>query len=220
MPASSHGVVVTGTAVGVLCLFYSVVLFIGLLTLPSQDQQIQDPWFTLMEILIITISPAMVAFTVALHALAPADRKSVAMLSVLFMGMCAVVTCSVHFSILSLSRHPAFTADHWSRLVFSFRWPSVAYALDILAWDVFFPLAALCSAFGIRDTRLAGWVRGLLFASAGLAFLGLLGVPLANMKIRNIGIIGYAVLFPTAAAVSAVIFCRASRQNAAPHIKS
>ena len=207
--------VIAGTAVAVLCFAYAVVLSVGLLTLPSPDQQIQDPWFTLMEVLIIAVSPAMVAFTVALHDRAAPGRKSIALLSVVFMGMCAVVTCSVHFSVLFLSREPAFADEPWARLVFSFTWPSVAYALDILAWDVFFPLAALFAALCVRGTGLARLVRGLLFASAGLAFLGLLGVPSGNMSIRNIGIIGYAVLFPIAAAFSPVVFHRAGGQSAA-----
>lgn len=207
--------IVAGTTVGVLCLAYAAVLVIGLLTVPSQDQQIQDPWFTLMEVLIIAISPAMVAFTVALHAWVPLGRKSVALLSVVFMGMCAVVTCSVHFAVLFLSHHQAFAADLWVRLVFSFTWPSVVYALDILAWDFFFPLAALFAALCVQGTGLAGLVRRFLFASAGFAFLGLLGVPLANMNIRNIGIVGYAVLFPAAAGLSVVIFRRAGGQSAA-----
>lgn len=207
--------VVAGTAVAALCLAYAIVLSVGLLTLPSPDHQIQDPWFTLMEVLIIAISPAMVAFTVALHAWVPPGGKSIALLSVVFMGMCAVVTCSVHFAVLFLSREPAFAAAPWARPAFSFTWPSVVYALDILAWDVFFPLAALFAAICVRGTGLAGTVRGLLFASAGLAFFGLLGAPLANMNIRNIGIIGYAVLFPVAAGSSAVIFRRAGGQGAA-----
>ncbi len=212
--ASPRMGVVAGTGVAILCLAYAVVLSVGLLTLPSPDQQIQDPWFTLMEVLILAISPAMVIFTVALHAWVPPSRRSLALLSVVFMGMCAVVTCSVHFAVLFLSREPAFAADMWSRLFFSFTWPSVAYALDILAWDVFFPLAALFAALCVRGTGLAGLIRGLLFASAGLTFFGLLGVPLANMNIRNVGIIGYAVLFPIAAAFSAVVFHRAGGQSA------
>jgi hypothetical protein len=206
---------IAGMLVAILCLAYAVVLFIGLLTLPSKDQQIQDPWFTLMEVLIIAISPAMVAFTVALRAWVPSDRKEVALLSVVFMAMCSVVTCSVHFAVLALSRQPLFADSQWARPVLSFTWPSVVYALDILAWDFFFPLAALFAALSVQDTILAGRVRGLLLASAGLAFLGLVGVPIANMEVRNIGIIGYAFLFPVAAALSAVTFRHSGLQSAA-----
>ena len=99
--------------------------------------------------------------------------------------------------------------------MFSFRWPSLVYALDILAWDFFFPLGALFAAPAVQGAGLARAVRILLFASAVLALVGLSGVPLANMQVRNIGIIGYAVLFPIAAALLAVHFHRAGVASAA-----
>lgn len=159
-----------------MCLVYACVLTIGLLTLPSPHHQIQQPWFTLMEVLIIAIAPAMVTLTVALHAWVPPER------------------------------HPAFADQPWARMVFSFEWPSVAYALDILAWDVFFPLAVSFAAVTVRGPGLAGAVRRLLFASAALSLVGLAGVPMANMYVRNLGIIGYAVLFPIAAALMVFLF--------------
>lgn len=55
----------SGTAVAALGLAYVSVLLVGFLTLPSKDDEIQQPWFTLMEILIIAIAPTMVVLTVA-----------------------------------------------------------------------------------------------------------------------------------------------------------
>jgi hypothetical protein len=52
----------------------------------------------------------------------------------------------VHFVILSVSRHVEFAGLAWAPLLLSFKWPSVAYALDILAWDVFVGLSMLCAA--------------------------------------------------------------------------
>lgn len=215
VPTAQRLGVAAGAAVAILCLVYAFVLSVGLLTLPAPGQQIQQPWFTLMEILILAISPAMVVLTVALHAWAPQERKALALASVVFMSMCAVVTCAVHFAILTLSRQSAFSGEAWSRLVFSFQWPSLAYTLDVLAWDVFFPLAALFAAVTVQGSGLPRVTRGLLFASAALAFLGLAGVPLANMQVRNIGVIGYAVLFPIAAAMLASLFRRAGGHSAA-----
>lgn len=216
MAASLRMGALAGLAVAVLSLAYAVILALGLLTLPAPDQPIQNPWFTLLELLILAISPAMVALMVAFHARAPAEGKAMAVLGIVFMGMCAVLTCSVHFAVLTLSPRPAFAAGDWPSLVFAFRWPSVVYALDILAWDVFFPLAALCAACSVRGAGLVAVVRGLLFASAGFAFAGLAGVPLADMNVRNIGILGYAVLFPIAAALSALVFRRAMASASAP----
>ena len=205
--------VITGSLVGVLCLGYLICLVTGLVTLASQELPIQPPWFTCMEILIIALSPAMVALTVALHAWAPRERKALALLGVVFMSMTAVVTSSVHFAILTLSTHPAFAGEVWARLVFTFKWPSLVYALDILAWDVFFPMAALFAGMAVHGSRLANVARRLLYASAALALVGLAGVPMANMQIRNIGIVGYALLFPIAAVALALLFTRSPAEE-------
>ena len=41
-------------------------------------------------------------------------------------------------------------------------------------------------------------IRTLLIISGILSIIGLIGVPIQNMQIRNIGIIGYAVVAPVA----------------------
>lgn len=186
-----------------LCGVYAGVLAIGLATLPSPRHPIQDPWFTAMELLILAIAPALVAVAVALHAQAAPQERVAAMLGIAFMALCAGLTCSVHFVVLTLARHPAFAAfpsAEGAPLLFSFTWPSVIYALDILAWDFFFALGALALAAAVRITdRRSAVARGLMAASAVLAFAGLAGVPLADMRVRNIGIVGYVLLFPLAA---------------------
>ena len=199
--------VVAGNAVAVLSIAYAIVLAIGIVSLPSPDFPIQNPWFTVLEILILGIAPAMVAFAVGLHAWAPGERKPYALLSVVFMSMCALITCCVHFAVLALSHQPAFATGSWPTLVFAFRWPSVVYALDILAWDVFFPLSTFFAALTIQRVGLMGLARNLLFGSAALAFVGLAGVPLASMNVRNIGIFGYVLL--------ATVFRREATRGAA-----
>lgn len=206
--------VAAALAVALLCLVYAGVLSIGLMTLSSPQQPIDDPWFTLMEVLIIAIAPAMVVLTVVLHARANPQHKSLGVAAIAFMSMCAVVTCGVHFSILALSRQPGFVGHGWGHRVFSFEWPSVAYALDILAWDFFFPLAALFAAPTVDGTGRAGVARRLLYASAAVAFIGLAGIPLDDMQVRNIGIVGYAVLLPIAAAILASHFSQSGTASA------
>jgi hypothetical protein len=48
--------------------------------------------------------------------------------------------------------------------------------------------------------------------------VGLAGVPLANMQVRNIGIIGYGLLFPIAAAVLTYLFYQATGEDVAQPI--
>ena len=204
---------IAAASVAVFSIVYGSVLLAGLLTLPSPAAQIQEPWFSLMEVLIILIAPSMVAFTSAIHASAAEQDQSMALAAVAFMSMCSGVTCVVHFATLTLGHHPAIAAQSWARLVFSFQWPSVAYALDILAWDIFFPLGALLAASTIHGAGRARAARRVMFASAALAFCGLAGVPLGNMQVRNLGIIGYALLFPVSAALMAMVFRRSALQN-------
>ncbi len=196
----------SGFAVAALGVAYAAVLAIGLAMLPSPDHPIPDPWFTAMELLILFIAPSMVGLAVGLHGWVDAQRKPLATLALVFLALCTAVTCCVHFAILTLGRHPAFADERWQSLVFSFRWPSVAYALDILAWDVFFALGALFAAFAVHGPGLARFARLLLFGSAALAFAGLAGVAMADMNVRNLGIVGYAILFPIAAALLGALF--------------
>ena len=114
----------------------------------------------------------------------------------------------MHFVILTVSREATFTEFAWAPLLLSFRWPSVAYALDILAWDVFFPLGALFSALVFGREGLPGRIRTLLIVSAVLSFAGLAGVIVGDMMVRNIGIIGYALIFPIAVAFIGILLLR------------
>jgi hypothetical protein len=114
----------------------------------------------------------------------------------------------VHAVILTLSRQAAFSGLEWSPLILSFRWPSVPYALDILAWDVFFSLSVLFAAFVFRGSRLATLIRLLLAVSGVLALGGLSGVIAGNMQLRCIGIVGYAGIFPITALLLSALFVR------------
>jgi hypothetical protein len=194
----------------ILLVAYAVTLTVGLASLESPQEPIGDPMFTILEVLIITMMPAMVALMAAVHAWAPMHAKTLTLASLIFMGLLAGVTCSLHFCILTLSRQPEFTGQPWLPLVFSFNWPSVAYALDIVGWDVFFALSMLFAAPVFSGSRLAAWIRVLMIASGVLALAGLSGVVVGDMQVRNIGIVGYVGVFVVVAALLTVLFYRAN----------
>ena len=198
----------SAAATVVLVVAYAVTLAVGLVTLSSPRQPIGDPMFTILEVLIIAMMPAMVALMVAVHAWAPTRAKTLSLISVVFMGLLAGLTCSVHFVILTLSRQPEFAGQPWVPLVLSFEWPSVAYALDILGWDFFFALSMLFAAPVFRGSRLAAWIRVLMIVSGMLALAGLSGVVVGDMQLRNIGLVGYIGVFLVVAALMAVLFYR------------
>ena len=200
----------SAAATVILLVAYAVTLATGLASLESPQQPIGDPMFTILEVLIITMMPAMVALMVVVHAWAPMHAKTLSLTSLVFMGMLAGLTCSVHFVTLTLSRQPEFAGQPWLPLVLSFNWPSVVYALDILGWDVFFPLSMLFAAPVFWGTRLAAWIRVLMTASGVLALAGLSGVVVGDMQLRNIGIVGYVGVFLVVTALLAVLFYRAT----------
>jgi hypothetical protein len=168
---------------------YAVTLVAGFLSLQSPQQPIGDPFFSILEILIILMMPVMVALMVAIHAWASPETKVFSVMALVFMGLLAGLTCGVHFVILTVSRDAAFAGLPWLPLFLSFKWPSVAYALEILAWDVFFPLSVLSAAPVFSGSRLATSIRVLMT-------------------------VGYAGVFPVAALLLAFLFYRATPREA------
>ena len=69
------------------------------------------------------------------------------------------------------------------------------------------PVPVNTPAPSIRSRRL--WIRALLIVSGILALAGLSGVVEGDMQLRNVGIIGYAGVFPIAALLLAILFLRA-----------
>lgn len=186
---------------------YALTLTIGLASLASPAAPIGDPMFTVLELLILAIGPAIVLLLGAVHACAPPARQAVTQMAVVFGALMAGITCSLHAVILVARRMPEPASSQLADLL-AFRWPSPAYALDILAWDVFFALAVLFAAPAFPGGGLAGWIRRLLALSGALALAGLGGVVAGSMQWRNIGIVGYVPVFTAAAVLLWVYFRR------------
>jgi hypothetical protein len=205
--------IVSASGTVLLSVVYAIPLTAGLLALPSPDVPIGDPWFPMMEILIILTMPLMIGLMVAVHAWAAPQAKVYSLLALVFISLLTVVTCSVHFVVLAATHRAEYVGQSWLPSVLSFEWLSVTYALDILAWDVFFALAVLFAAPVFRGSRLATRVRVLMIVSGTLALGGLSGVFLDDSSFRSIGIVGYAAVFPVAALLLAILFYRAPTQD-------
>ena len=205
------------SAAGIVALSvaYVATLTTGLLALPSSREPITGPVFATLEILILVTVPLYITLMVSVHAWAAPSVKVFSLVAIVFMSMLAAVTSCVHFVILTLGGHAEFSGPS-SQSILSFRWPSIVYALEILAWDVFFALAVLFAAAVFAGSRIAKTIRALLVVSGVLALAGLSGVALDDMRLRNIGIAGYAAVFPIAALLLAIMFKRAVPSPSAP----
>src|SRR5215208_7787965 len=71
----------SAAATVILLVAYAVTLTVGLASLESPQQPIGDPIFTILEVLIIVLMPAMVALIVAVHAWAPMQAKTLTLTS-------------------------------------------------------------------------------------------------------------------------------------------
>lgn len=200
-----------------LLVVYLATTALGLLSLKSPQEPIGDPYFTLMELLIVLIAPLLLVSMIAVHAYAPPEAKVYSLTALILMILLAGITSSVHFVILTVSRQLEAAGLAGAPLFFSFTWPSVVYTLDILAWDWFFALAMLCAAPVFKGGRLELTVRLLMLLSGGLSLAGLLGVPLADMQVRNIGIIGYAVVTPVLFLLLGLVFGRTQPETEVKH---
>jgi peptidoglycan/LPS O-acetylase OafA/YrhL len=69
----------------------------------------------------------------------------------------------------------------------------VVFALDIVAWDLFLGVALLLASPVLR-----GWPSMLLAVSGVLCLAGITGAVTGDMNVRDIGIVGYAVVLPVA----------------------
>jgi len=176
---------ISGYSVAGLGLLYALVMAIGLIVLPVSGAPIGQPWFGAMEVLILLLVPFLLGLAAAVRGTRLGPRLT--RLTLPCMAAALALTSVVHLSILAFGVRDAFA------------WPSLPYALDILAWDGFFAVAVLLMAPVFRGDGETRTIRLLLIASGVLALLGWLGPITGVMGLRMIGVIGYAILFPLAA---------------------
>ena len=168
---------------------YAITLVLGILSLKSSQDPIGDPFFSILELLIILMASLMILCMIVVHAYAAPEAKAYSFSALVFMILLVGITSCVNFVILTVSRQIEAAGLTWVPLFLSYKWPSVAYALDILAWDFFFALSMLFAAPVFTGDRLEITVRILMIVSGLLSLAGLIGVPLADMQIRMIGVL-------------------------------
>ena len=192
--------------VSFLGIAYGITLVVGFGSVTSLSAPLPDPFLASAELLMIVMAPALVLLMAAIHAYAPRSCKTLSLTGLGFMILLAGLTTSVHFVELTVVRRiqPASVAG-FSEL-FPFHWPSVLYALDIVAWDWFLGLALLCAAPLFRGGKLEASVRAGMIVSGTLCLAGLVGPAIGDLNLRAIGIAGYAVVLPVVCLLLALVF--------------
>jgi hypothetical protein len=197
----------------VLTVVYSADFVIGFAAMGNLHDPLPDPYLAIGEALILVMAPVLVALMLAVHACAPNRAKSFTQVALGWMLAAAALTTTVHVVELSVARHidgfPGYAR------IFDFQWPSLLYAVDIVAWDVFFGLALLFAVPAFRRRSDTAARLGLI-VSGSLCLLGLIG-PLTNaIAWRGIGIFGYTLVFAATCVPLARAFRSADDDGASP----
>jgi hypothetical protein len=173
-------------AVFLVGLAYLVALVIGFTT-RGLSAPIVDPLLAIMEMLTLLAAPLMLVMMAAIHGRAPDERKTASSLAFAFMILTTGLTSTVHFVALTATRQlgPALLV-----------WPSPAYAVELLAWDVFLGLSLVFAALTLEHSGREGRVRRGLLVCGLLCLCGAVGPAVGNMRLQLAGVVAYGGVLP------------------------
>ena len=196
-------------AVSGIAVVYVLVGFLGVAERPPGSQLLRqsDPYLAIMEALMILAAVALVVMMAAVYRQAPAERKTFGLTALAFTIIFAVLSCGVHFVSLTVRRQVPYDAlPSISSQLSVNDWPTIAMAVDLLAWDFFLGLALLFAALVLSgDSRARGARLG--FSVAGLLCLAAtMGPATGRLGIQYLGIVGYACGLPISCALLGMFF--------------
>ena len=151
------------------------------------ERLVTDPLLAVMEAITLASAPLLVLLMAAVHATAPPPAKAFSAAALAFSAIMAGLSCAVHFVALSAGRQLGRAA-----LV----WPSVPYALELLAWDFFLGLSLLCAAVVFQGGRPERVIRLCLRITAILCLAATLGPLSGHMRLQLPGVLAYSLLLP------------------------
>ena len=186
---SSFAVFLVGVA-------YGVALIIGFAT-RGLSAPIVDPLLAIMETLTLIAALLLLVMMAAIHGRASGDRRAVSAIALAFMMLATGMTSVVHFVELTAMRQLGSA---------SLVWPSPAYAVELLAWDVFLGLSLVFAALTFETGgRERGVRRGLLLCGV-LCLLGVVGPVVGNMRLQLVGVFAYAGVLPVVCRLLSTLF--------------
>ena len=164
---------------------------------------IVDPILAIMEVLTLISALLIVILIASIHAYASVDHKIYGLIAFAFTIVFVAMTSAVHFVELTAVRQMGSAGIVW---------PSAAYAVELLAWNLFLGLALLFAAPVFGGSGLERRVRRGLLISGSLCVTGIVGPALGSMRLQLVGVLGYAVVLPVVCFMLARLF-RGDREH-------
>jgi hypothetical protein len=179
----------------------------------ARGLQPSEPYLSILEILILLTTPALIALFAAIHAYAPPDRKTCGLAALGFVVLLVALTGSVHFVQLTVVRRTASaTVAEVFALYTSDNRLSAALAVELLGWDFFFGFALLFAAPVFKGDMLQALVRAGLIVCGLLCLVGVAGPASGDMRFQLPAIMGYAFGFPFVCLLLAKLFTRSDKR--------
>jgi hypothetical protein len=139
--------------VGAISVAYAAIMVAGFGSLGNLTDPLPDPYLAVAELLILLMAPVMVVLMAALHACAPVHLRMFSMIAFGWMLVAACLTMTVHVVELVVVRRIDPGAVPGFARLFDFAWPSMLYAVDVVAWDLMLGLSLLFAAFVFTGRR-------------------------------------------------------------------
>jgi hypothetical protein len=205
--------ITSAVAIAGIGLLYVGVIALWLVVEATPRAPIGDPYLAVMEGLTMASALALVGFVLAIGCFARAARRLHARAALLFGGLGAGLTMTVHFVQLTAVRQlwRAGQLDDY-RLV----WPSMLFAAEYVAWDFLIGLAMGCAGLSLSTDPKATSARRTLLVGGGLCVAGASGPLTGAMLLQNVAVLGYAIVLPIAGVLSARLFY-VTRPSAGEH---
>jgi hypothetical protein len=81
---------------------------------------------------------------------------------------------------------------------------SLMYAMEHLAWGVFYGFAAILAAMAISGGKLGSWIRWLFAAGGALSLIHVVGITMGNSALGYLGYVAWGILLPVTTALLVV----------------
>ena len=166
---------VSGAVVVAVGVAYVLVLGLGFAR-HGLSEPITDPVLAVMEVLTTASAFPLVSLILAVLLVAPQERRAQGILALCFIVMFATATSAVHLVLLTAGRQLAIEG-----LV----WPSTAYAVELLAWDLFLGVALIFCAAALDPRHASPALRRGVQVTGLLCVAGIIGSVLGNMRVQT-----------------------------------
>ncbi|HEU4860571.1 MAG TPA: hypothetical protein VFT15_12075, partial [Chitinophagaceae bacterium] len=187
----------------ILFIVYDLIVITGIVI---GQGVLKEPYLAIAEVMTLVSAPLLVLLMVAIHECAPQSAKVFSLTALGWMLLLAGSTVIVHFINLTLWRQISVQQKIDYVRFLGWEWPSMMYAIELVAWHLFFGLSMFFAAFVFKGKRWEKVVRIALIATGLLCIFGLIGPLVGDLIWRLIGVFGYGVGFPIVCVLIARVF--------------